>query len=107
MSETTDFQASETVKKIISTHVPIECEKSSDEYFYEIVEKKVNEYLSMSDVRTTKDLYLVFDREFKRGLLRAVLNFTRNNNTQAATITGLNRGTLRKYIKIAGIVQER
>ena len=37
-------------------------------------------------------------------LLEAVLRYTRNNQTLASTVLGLNRGTLRKKLKRYGLL---
>ena len=44
----------------------------------------------------------IFDmvmNEVEEPLLEAVMKFTKNNQSRAATIMGLNRGTLRKKLK--------
>jgi len=41
-----------------------------------------------------------------RALLSVVLEYTRGNQTRAAEILGLNRGTLRKKLKAHGLMSE-
>ena len=48
------------------------------------------------DVAGVYDMVLA---EIEAPLLTRVLEFTRGNQTQAATVLGLNRGTLRKKLK--------
>jgi Fis family transcriptional regulator len=45
------------------------------------------------------DLYELVIGEVEKPLLRAVLTYTRGNQSEAAEILGINRGTLRKKLK--------
>jgi Fis family transcriptional regulator len=45
------------------------------------------------------DLYQLVIGEVEKPLFRAVLNFTNGNQSEAAEILGINRGTLRKKLK--------
>jgi len=44
--------------------------------------------------------------EMEKPLLSVVLEYTRGNQTRAAEILGLNRGTLRKKLKAHGLMSE-
>jgi Fis family transcriptional regulator, factor for inversion stimulation protein len=48
-------------------------------------------------------LYELVLREVEEPLLRAVLTYADGNQSKAATILGLNRGTLRKKLKEYGL----
>jgi Fis family transcriptional regulator len=43
-------------------------------------------------------------QEVEAPLLEAVLKYTRNNQTLASAVLGLNRGTLRKKLKRYGML---
>ena len=45
------------------------------------------------------DVYNLVLSEVEPPLLEAVLRYTRNNQTKASTVLGMNRGTLRKKLK--------
>ena len=45
------------------------------------------------------DLYQLVMGEVERPLFRAVLSYTKGNQSEAAEILGINRGTLRKKLK--------
>ena len=45
------------------------------------------------------DLYQLVIGEVEKPLFRAVLGYTRGNQSEAAEILGINRGTLRKKLK--------
>ena len=49
------------------------------------------------------NLYDLVLREVESPLLQSVMNFTRGNQTKAAIILGLNRGTLRKKLRQYGL----
>ena len=49
------------------------------------------------------NLYDLVQREVEPPLLEIVMQFTRGNQTKAAAILGLNRGTLRKKLRQYGL----
>lgn len=51
----------------------------------------------------TSGVYDLFINQVERGLLRVVLEHTRGNQTRAAEILGINRGTLRKKLRLCDI----
>ncbi|HEX5787670.1 MAG TPA: DNA-binding transcriptional regulator Fis [Woeseiaceae bacterium] len=51
------------------------------------------------------DLYDLVIGEVERPLFKAVLDYTDGNQSQAACILGINRGTLRKKLKTYSLIQ--
>ena len=51
------------------------------------------------------DLYDLVMGEVERPLFKAVMDFTHGNQSQAAGILGINRGTLRKKLKNYELIQ--
>lgn len=51
------------------------------------------------------DLYDLVMGEVERPLFKAVLDYTQGNQSQAAGILGINRGTLRKKLKSYQLIQ--
>ncbi|MEE8528111.1 MAG: DNA-binding transcriptional regulator Fis [Gammaproteobacteria bacterium] len=49
------------------------------------------------------ELYSLVLKEVEQPLFEAVLDFTGGNQSQAAEILGINRGTLRKKLKTYGL----
>ena len=68
------------------------------------VELAVNNYFEQLDGQMVTDVYDMVLAEVEAPLLEAVLKYTRNNQTLAATVLGLNRGTLRKKLKRYGML---
>lgn len=50
------------------------------------------------------DFYQMFRSEFDPAVLESVMNHTQNNQTKAAAILNLNRGTLRTKLKKYGML---
>jgi Fis family transcriptional regulator len=70
----------------------------------ESVEVAVNNYFSHLEGQHVTDVYDMVLQEVEAPLLEAVLKYTRNNQTRASTVLGLNRGTLRKKLKRYGLL---
>lgn len=51
------------------------------------------------------DLYDLVIGEVERPLFKAVLDYTQGNQSQAAGILGINRGTLRKKLRSYSLVE--
>lgn len=61
-------------------------------------------YFSHLDGHEVFDVYDMVLAEVEAPLLDAVMKYTRKNQTKAATLLGLNRGTLRKKLKQYGML---
>lgn len=69
--------------------------------------RAVGEYLEALDGQTTTDFYQLVLAEVEAPLLRAVMDYTRNNQTRASHMLGLNRGTLRKKLKQYQLISDK
>lgn len=68
------------------------------------VEITVGRYFAQLDGQMVTDVYDMVLQEVEAPLLEAVLKYTRNNQTLASSVLGLNRGTLRKKLKRYGML---
>ncbi|MFN2329241.1 MAG: DNA-binding transcriptional regulator Fis [Chromatocurvus sp.] len=59
----------------------------------------VRQYLGEIDGEPTTDFYQLVLSQVEPPLLREVMAYTRHNQTRAAEMLGLNRGTLRKKLR--------
>ena len=59
----------------------------------------LNNYLATLDGQDVCDVYNMVLSEVEAPLLEEVMRYTRNNQTRASQMLGLNRGTLRKKLK--------
>jgi Fis family transcriptional regulator len=65
----------------------------------EAVDLFVRRYLDEMDGEMSSDFYDLVLTEVEAPLLQAVMEYTRQNQTRASMMLGLNRGTLRKKLK--------
>ncbi|GAA4361247.1 DNA-binding transcriptional regulator Fis [Kangiella marina] len=78
-SDTASFQSNPTLRE----HVAI----------------SMQQYLKQMQGQPLNDVYDLVLSQVEEPLLRAIMEHTRNNQTKAAKVLGLNRGTLRKKLK--------
>lgn len=64
----------------------------------------LNNYFAHLDGQEVTDVYEMVLSEVEAPLLEEVLKYTRNNQTKASILLGLNRGTLRKKLKQYGLL---
>ena len=60
-------------------------------------------YFQDLEGETPANLYTLVINEVEEPLLRAVLEFTRGNQSRASEILGINRSTLRKKLRLHGL----
>ena len=65
----------------------------------EAVTQSVRAYLAELDGELSTDVYQMVLAEVEAPLLEEIMAYTRNNQTRASIMLGLNRGTLRKKLK--------
>ncbi len=70
-----------------------------DEPLRNCVKNAVENYLSDLKGYHASGLYRLVMDEVEAPLLEAVMRYSRGNHSQAATLLGINRGTLRKKLK--------
>lgn len=76
--------------------VPVQAPKRS---LRDHVEEAMAQYFNQLDGQTTTGLYQMVLEQVESPLLTAVMDYTGNNQSRAAEMLGLNRGTLRKKLK--------
>ena len=67
------------------------------------VKQALRNYLSQLDGQDVNDLYELVLVEFEHPMLDMIMQYTRGNQTRAANMLGINRGTLRKKLKKYGM----
>lgn len=63
------------------------------------VSEALEEYLSQVEHEDISDLYNMVMGEVEAPMLAVVMKHARSNQSKAATMLGLNRGTLRKKLR--------
>ena len=68
-------------------------------------EDALDQYFTTLNGDRPGDLYDLVIGEVERPLFKAVMDFTQGNQSQAAGILGVNRGTLRKKLRIYSLIR--
>jgi Fis family transcriptional regulator len=68
-----------------------------------LTERALDEYFTTLNGHAPGHLYDLVMREVEEPLFRAVLDYSAGNQSRAADILGINRGTLRKKLRVYGI----
>jgi Fis family transcriptional regulator len=68
-----------------------------------LTEQALDNYFASLNGHAPGHLYDLVLREVEEPLFRAVLDFSAGNQSRAADILGINRGTLRKKLRVYGI----
>ncbi len=65
----------------------------------ECIKRHLEQYLSNLDGHKPANVYAMVQREMDIAMLKTVLQYTNNNQSEAAEILDISRGTLRKKIQ--------
>lgn len=68
-------------------------------------EEALGQYFASLNGERPFDLYGLVLGEVEEPLFKAVMDYTRGNQSEAAGILGINRGTLRKKLKTYSLLQ--
>jgi Fis family transcriptional regulator, factor for inversion stimulation protein len=68
-----------------------------------LTEQALDDYFTSLNGHAPGHLYDLVMREVEEPLFRAVLDYSAGNQSRAADILGINRGTLRKKLRVYGI----
>ena len=69
------------------------------------VEAAMTNYFAQLGGQPPSNIYSMVMREVEKPLLEAVMDYTKGNQSKAAIILGISRGTLRKKLKQYNIVE--
>jgi len=67
----------------------------------------VRKYLDELDGQLSTNVYEMVLAEIEAPLLKEIMAYTRNNQTRASLMLGLNRGTLRKKLKQYNLISDK
>ena len=80
-------------------------ESNGNKSLHKHTEDALEVYFESLNGDSPGDLYDLVMGEVERPLFKAVLDYTQGNQSQAAGILGLNRGTLRKKLRYYSLIQ--
>ncbi|MET1256840.1 DNA-binding transcriptional regulator Fis [Aliikangiella maris] len=69
----------------------------------ESVEQAMKNYFAQLEDEKPTDIYNLVLAEVEAPLMETVMAYTQGNQTKASQVLGLNRGTLRKKLKMYGL----
>jgi Fis family transcriptional regulator len=78
---------------------------SNEKPLCEHTEDALDQYFATLNGDRPGELYDLVIGEVERPLFKAVMDYTDGNQSQAAGILGINRGTLRKKLRSYSIIQ--
>jgi len=70
------------------------------------VRRAVRAYLDGLDGHLGSEVYRMVLAEVEAPLLEEIMRYTESNQTRASLMLGLNRGTLRKKLKLYGLLDD-
>ena len=85
--------------------MPNKNENNGSKSLHKHTEDALEVYFESLNGERPGDLYELVMGEVERPLFKAVLDYTQGNQSQAAGILGLNRGTLRKKLRYYSLIQ--
>ncbi|MFK5983850.1 MAG: helix-turn-helix domain-containing protein [Pseudomonadota bacterium] len=80
---------------------------NDNERINQCISNVLNHYFKDMENHFNGDLYNLVIEEVERPLVQKVMGYTNNNQSNAASILGMSRGTLRKKIKQYNIDTEK
>ena len=90
------------VDAVVTTISPSATDASS-QTLRECVKEAMSSYFQQLGGHPTGELYKMVMAEVEEPLFRSVLEYTGGNQSKASELLGINRGTLRKKLKMYGL----
>ncbi len=101
---TADTLLREGARELTSQSVNGDAYGSQQPSLRDSVERAVSNYFQHLEGQEVSDVYDMVLAEVEAPMLEVVMKYTRHNQTRAAHVLGLNRGTLRKKLKQYGLL---
>lgn len=101
---TADTLIAESPMELAPSNVTSFSTISQSQSLRDCVEKSMDNYFRHLDGQPVTDVYDMVLAEVEAPMLEIVMKHTRHNQTKAAQVLGLNRGTLRKKLKQYGLL---
>jgi len=95
--------ATENVAEITTTTNAL-TDTAQNQSLRDSVEQAMENYFRNLEGSNTADVYELVMAEVEAPMLEVIMKHTRHNQTKAAQVLGLNRGTLRKKLKQYGLL---
>lgn len=99
-----DTLLAESPMELTSSNVTSFATISQKQSLRDCVEQSMDNYFRHLDGQPVTNVYDMVLAEVEAPMLEIVMKHTRHNQTKAAQVLGLNRGTLRKKLKQYGLL---
>ena len=90
--------------KVVPSRVAPPAAEPASPTLRDTVAQTLKNYFAHLDGQPVNNIYQMVLSEIEPPLLEAVLKYTRNNQSKASILLGLNRGTLRKKLQTHGLL---
>ncbi|HSW69128.1 MAG TPA: DNA-binding transcriptional regulator Fis [Gammaproteobacteria bacterium] len=100
MATNTNIETTDSVQKVISPFTVAH----KNQPLHDSVRQALESYFAQLKDQAPNNLYELVLAEVEVPLLEAVMEYTKGNQSRAAILLGLSRGTLRKKLKIYGML---
>lgn len=97
------FEQSTTSEALVTTIKSATSEQPTQRPLRNSVDQALRNYLSQLNGQEVTELYELVLAEVEAPMLDVIMQYTRGNQTRAANMMGINRGTLRKKLKKYGM----
>ncbi len=101
---TTDTLMADAPVETTNTPVPAFSGINRNQSLRDCVNQAMASYFMHLDGQPVSDVYDMVLAEVEAPMLEVVMKYTRHNQSKAAQVLGLNRGTLRKKLKQYGLL---
>ena len=91
-------------KEITHPNLVSNATENSNRTLRDNVQHSLNNYFRQLDGQPVTDVYQMVLAEIEAPLFETVMAYTKDNQTKASQLLGLNRGTLRKKLKQYGLL---
>ncbi|WP_108652021.1 DNA-binding transcriptional regulator Fis [Dongshaea marina] len=97
------FEQNLTTEALVTTTTNLQSNEQTQRPLRESVQQALRNYLAQLNGEEVVELYEMVLSEVEAPMLDVIMQYTRGNQTRAATMMGINRGTLRKKLKKYGM----
>ncbi|MBO1518412.1 MAG: DNA-binding transcriptional regulator Fis [Oceanisphaera sp.] len=97
------FEQTTTPDALVTTTKSPTSEQPTQRPLRNSVDQALRNYLSQLNGQEVTELYELVLAEVEAPMLDVIMQYTRGNQTRAANMMGINRGTLRKKLKKYGM----
>lgn len=93
-----------SITQAIDKQTKIKLQGPPDQPLRDCVLTALNNYFTQLDGEQPHNVYEMVLNEIEAPLFKVVMHFTKGNQSKAAVLLGISRGTLRKKLELYGLI---